>query len=294
MKRRSVFVVFAAIGMACSMSAISCIWAFNSKEAGRRQDETAKALGVPKETDLNLGNKVTMKLVLIPSGKFMMGSPKDEKGRKDDEGPQHEVTISKPFYMGIYPVTQEQYQQVMGKNPSDFEGASDPVEQVSWNDAVAFCKTLTKKTGKVVLLPTEAQWEWACRAGTTTPFNTGNTISTDEANYDGNSVYGDGKKGGYHARTIPVGSFKPNAFGLYDMHGNVWQWCSDWYDKDYYSANRNGRDSQGPKEGLCRVLRGGGWYNPPVYCRSASRDWTVPAEHNSLIGFRVAVLPDDK
>lgn len=236
---------------------------------------------------LNLGKGVTMKLVCIPAGTFMMGSPKSEKNRSSDESPQHAVTISKPFYMGACEVTQEQYQAVMGKNPSNFKGANNPVEQVSWNDAVAFCQALSRKTGKRVQLPTEAQWEYACRAGTTTPFHTGETISTDQANYDGNFTYGNGKKGEYRKRTIRVGSFKPNAFGLYDMHGNVWEWCSDWYGK---YANANIANLQGSTSWSLRVLRGGSWIYNPGRCRSAIRYRFIPDYRYDYIGFRVVVV----
>ena len=243
---------------------------------------------VPKELTLDLGNQVTMKLALIPAGKFTMGSPAGEKDRADDEV-QHDVTISKPFYMGIFEVTQEQYQQVVGTNPSKFKGAQNPVEQVSWNDAADFCKKLSQTTGKTVTLPTEAQWEYACRAGTTTPFHTGQTISTDEANYNGNSVYGNGQKGTDRQTTIPVGSFKPNAFGLYDMHGNVLEWCSDWYGS---YANANQVDPAGPSSGEYRVLRGGCWNGIPQDCRSAGRSGVVPGYPGyrfSNFGFRVVV-----
>jgi formylglycine-generating enzyme required for sulfatase activity len=160
------------------------------------------------------------------------------------------------------------------------------VEQVSWNDAADFCKKLSQTTGKTVTLPTEAQWEYACRAGTTTPFHTGQTISTDEANYNGNSVYGNGQKGTDRQTTIPVGSFKPNAFGLYDMHGNVLEWCSDWHGS---YANANQMDPVGPSSGSDRVLRGGSYWDFPQLCRSAYRNWGVPYGRDYDVGFRVVV-----
>jgi len=234
-----------------------------------------------KELTLDLGNKVTMKLVLIPAGKFMMGSPKDEEGRRDSEGPQHEVTISKPYYMGMYEVTQEQYEQIMGKNPSNFKGAQNPVERVTWTDALEFCKAVSKKTGKTVRLPTEAQWEYACRAGTKTRFGFGDKDEDlgDYAWYNKNS----------NKQTHPVGQKKANTWGLYDMHGNVWEWCSDWYGQDYYSANANDRDPQGPASGADRVLRGGSWYDTPRYCRSAYRSGCVPDFRLIDFGFRVVL-----
>jgi len=260
-----------------------------TNDSGTSRNDSSKAV---KGLTLDLGKGVTMKLALIPAGKFLMGSPPGESDRNDEEGPQHEVTISKPFYMGIHEVTQEQYKAVMGANPSYIKGASNPVELVIWEDAVEFCNKLSAKTGKTVRLPTEAEWEYACRAGTTTPFHTGETISTDEANYDGSYVYGSGRKGKDRQKTVPVGSFKPNAFGLYDMHGNVWEWCSDWYDKNYYrKAPRV--DPQGPVSGSRRVLRGGSESDLPRDCRSAFRGWYLPLPGprlGDLTGFRVAVV----
>ena len=270
------------------------------------QSENRATTRPAKTLTLDLGNKVTMKLVLIPAGKFLMGSPdteqreaakgeaaagvKEEDARKwfANESPQHEVTISKPFYMGVYDVTQEQFEQVMGKNPSPFKGANNPVDWVSSDDAVEFCKKLSAKTGKTVQLPTEAQWEYACRAETKTPFNTGETISTDQANYNGNYVYGNGAKGEYREKTTPVGTFKPNTFGLYDMHGNVWQWCADWYDEKYY-GNSPKADPTGPANGNFRVLRGGSWDCNPQVCRSAYRCIGVThlGDRSSNVGFRV-------
>ena len=177
-------------------------------QASRRQDEAAQAAGLPKEIALDLGNGVSMKLVLIPAGKFRMGSPKGEKERNDDEL-QHKVVISKPFYMGACTVTQEQYERAMGVNPSDFGGATNPVENVLWDDAAEFCLKLSRETGQVVRLPTEAEWEYACRAGTTTPFNTGQTITTAQANFDGLLACGYGEEGEDRFRTMPVGSFQP-------------------------------------------------------------------------------------
>ncbi|MBN2590029.1 MAG: SUMF1/EgtB/PvdO family nonheme iron enzyme [Sedimentisphaerales bacterium] len=234
-------------------------------------------------------NTIGMELIYIPSGEFMMGSPSSEEKRKSDEGPQHRVTISKGFWMGVYEVTQAEYEAVMGSNPSYFKGDNLPVEQVSWNYAVEFCKKLTQKEGKTYRLPTEAEWEYSCRAGTTTPFNTGQTISTDQANYDGNYVYGNGREGIYLKKTTAVGSFQPNAFGLYDMHGSVWEWCQDWYDKNYYS-NCPSIDPEGPSSGSSYVLRGGSWFFEPWYCRSAHRSMSSANLLSSSYGFRVVVL----
>jgi formylglycine-generating enzyme required for sulfatase activity len=229
-------------------------------------------------------------LRLIPAGEFDMGSPDNEegRGRYGDEGPVHNVKISKPFYMGKYEITQAQWKAVMGadNNPSDFKGDNLPVETVSWNDAQEFLK----KASDGLRLPTEAEWEYACRAGTTTPFNTGNNITTDQANYNGNYPYAGNPKGEYRVKTTPVGTFRPNAWGLYDMHGNVWEWCSDWYAQKYYEECKNGvTDPSGPGNGARRVLRGGSWFNNARGMRSAFRYWGGPADRTGDIGFRVAV-----
>jgi len=238
-----------------------------------------------KGLTLDLGNKVMMKLVLIPAGKFMMGSPATEGGRYSEEGPQHEVTISKPFYMGVFEVTQEQYEQIMGQNPSTLKGAKKPVETVSWDEAVEFCKKLSQKTGKTVQLPTEAQWEYAGRAGTKTRFGFGDK---DEDLGDYAWWGGFDNNGNSGKQTHPVGQKKPNAWGLYDMHGNVFEWCSDWYGEDYYAKSPM-TDPQGPDSGSVRVLRGGSWYSPPQHCRSAFRSRSSPGDRYDDIGFRVAV-----
>ena len=199
-----------------------------------------------KDPPKNFTNSIGMKFVWIPPGNFMMGSPKEEKERQDNET-QHKVTLTKGFYMGVYTVTQEQWQEVMGNNPSHFKGEKNlPVEKVSWDDCQEFIKKLREKDKKPYRLPTEAEWEYACRAGTTTPFHFGETISTDQANYNGNFIYGNGKKGVYREKTTPVGSFPANAWGLHDMHGNVWQWCQDWYG-DY--PQKDVVDPQGPEKG---------------------------------------------
>jgi len=197
----------------------------------------------------------------------------------------------------VFEVTQEQYEQVMGVNPSRFKGAKNPVEMVSWEEAVEFCKKLSARTGKKVMLPTEAQWEYACRAGTTTAFHTGDALKPGQANADFPSNPGLWDRimawvGMSSAQkiiqTTPAGSFPPNGFGLYDMHGNIWEWCSDWYGEDYY-ANSPKTDPRGPDSGSYRVLRGGGWYDGPQICRSADRGRSSPDLRDHSIGFRVAV-----
>ena len=227
-----------------------------------------------------LGERGTkMRFVGIPTGEFVMGSGSSEVGRSQDEGPAHKVKLSKPFYMGVFEVTQAQYTAVMGNNPSEFKGNDLPVEKVSWNDAAKFCAKMSEITKMKVTLPTEAQWEYACRAGTTTAFSFGDSDSNlgDYAWYDGNNS----------KRTHPVGQKKPNTWGLYDMHGNVWEWCSDWRENSY--ANAGTTDPQGPSSGEYRVLRGGSWYIIPRSCRSAFRYWFSPGGSYYDFGFRVVL-----
>lgn len=221
-------------------------------------------------------------MVSIPSGSFQMGG-----NEYSSEKPVHRVTLS-AFKMSKYEVTQQQWRAVMGKNPSYFKNCDNcPVEQVSWNDVQEFIKKLNQQTGKNYRLPTEAEWEYACRAGTTTPFNTGNNLTTNQANYNGNYPYLSNAKGAYRKKTIAVGSFAPNDWGLYDMHGNVWEWCQDWYGK--YSNNTQ-TNPTGASSGTYRVLRGGSWTFNAVYCRSAYRTYTSPTSGSDGIGFRL-VLP---
>jgi formylglycine-generating enzyme required for sulfatase activity len=236
----------------------------------------------PPSLALDLGNGVTMKLVLIRPGKFMMGSPDSELGHEPDEGPQHEVVISKPFYMGVTEVTQAQYEAVMGTNPSDFKGPTNPVDKVSWNEAVEFCRRLSEKTRKTVRLPTEAEWEYACRAGSKTRFSFGDSDSIlgDYAWYRSNSG----------SKPHPVGQKKPNAWGLYDMHGNVWEWCADRYGP--YSSEAS-TDPQGAGSGSARVVRGGSWVTGGTGdFRCAYRHRNDPAYRNyRYYGFRCAMTP---
>jgi formylglycine-generating enzyme required for sulfatase activity len=249
----------------------------------------------------SLGNNVQLEMVQILAGEFMMGSPQDEIDRRSNESPQHPVTVPE-FFMGKYPITRAQWRSIaqqtelqvdreLKENPSSFKGDNLPVENVSWYEVVEFCQRLSKWTGQVYRLPSEAEWEYACRAGTTTPFHFGNTISTEVANYNGNYTYGQGIKGTYREKTTVVGSFKvANAFGLYDMHGNVWEWCQDHYHDSYTGAPADGSEwiDSDAKEDAFRMLRGGGWIGVPRYCRSACRDnYFYPDFHNLNIGFRV-------
>ena len=251
----------------------------------------------------DLGSGAILDMVAIPGGTFVMGSPNTEAERFDNEGPQQTVNIP-PFFMGKYEVTQAQYQAVMGNNPAFFKGAKRPVELISWDEAVKFCQKLSQKISKTCRLPSEAEWEYACRAGTTTPFYFGETITPDLVNYDGNVSYGAAPKGLYREQTTDVGSFPPNAFGLYDMHGNVWEWCADPWHDNHEGAPSDGRVWDGSSNNnryqnydllvnikndyRTRLLRGGSWNFDPAYCRSAIRDFSNAPDHaNEYIGFRV-------
>jgi len=375
-----------ATGSLCSLLAARAAELADTKRAYPPWDghesieQYAKRTNLPPTKTLDLGNGVTMDLVLIPAGKFIMGTPapvpvdEDAFHKKivvgqaafaagigvllvliavviirairqrrrpqyslgrfvlmilaagvgvmggmhcwfstkalaqaqaeykaalaryqssyDWEKPAHDVTLTRPFHMGKYSVTQEQYQQVMGTNPSHFKGPNLPVEAVSWDEATEFCKAVAhfaklregdpgqQQFGKMLYrLPTEAEWEFACRAGTTTTYYTGDA----EADL-GRAAWYAANSGG---KTHPVGQKAANAFGLYDMHGNVWEWCADWYE-----AYKPGAavDPQGPSEGQYRVLRGGAWYNNPRICRSADRDWISPVNRDHYIGLRVVVV----
>jgi formylglycine-generating enzyme required for sulfatase activity len=246
---------------------------------GKVEKAIEKAGGpLPKTITLDFGTGVTMKLVLIPAGKFIMGSPDSEKDHNASEGPQHEVTISRPFYIGVTEVTQAQYEAVTGKNPSKFKGPDNPVETVSWDDAMAFCKALSGRTGKAVRLPTEAEWEYACRAGTKTAFYFGG-----DAGKLGEYAWFNQNSG---SKTHPVGLKKPNAFGLYDMHGNVLEWCSDRYGP---YADAKSTDPTGPTSGTDRVPRGGCWIYDPLGSRSATRFKKPQDCRFERLGVRVAV-----
>nr|WP_246844254.1 bifunctional serine/threonine-protein kinase/formylglycine-generating enzyme family protein [Hydrocoleum sp. CS-953] len=218
----------------------------------------------------DLGNDIKLEMVYIPGGSFIMGSPENEQGRSSDESPQHQVTLQ-PFYMSKYPITQEQYQAIMEENPSHFEGKSRPVENVTWYDAVEFCQKLSEKTGKIYRLPSESRWEYACRARTSTPFYFGETITSELVNYDGNYPYSNAPKDKYRGETTNVGIFPPNAFGLYDMHGNVWEWCLDIWHINYDGAPNDGSAWETLGDSNIKVLRGGSWYNYSWNCRSARR-----------------------
>lgn len=263
-------------------------------------------------------NSLGMEFVFVPTGEFMMGSGQSAETvarfghgvakSHADEHPQHRVRITKPFYMSATEVTQEQYGAIMlrlkkslfsrkekmvQENPSSFKGANNAVERVSWNDAVEFCKKLSQRDGVTYRLPTEAEWEYACRAGTTTPFSTGRTISKGQANYEASTLYEDWyrpKPTSYRQETTSVRSFAANSFGLYDMHGNVWEWCQDWYDKDYYE-NSPLSDPSGPQSGSRRVYRGGCLRTRPLRCRSANRHGNPFAiDRANNLGIRIVMV----
>lgn len=233
----------------------------------------------------DLGNGNTLEMVEIPGGQFLMGSPLTEKERNPNEGPQHLMTV-KPFFMGKFTVTQEQYQAVMEINPSSFQGAKRPVEQVSWNDAVIFCQKLSLITSKSYRLPTEAEWEYAARATTTTPFYFGETITTKIANYNGEYTYGSAPQGENRQETVDVGSLPANAFGLYEMHGNVWEWCQDKYHNDYRGMPADGSAWVSGNNNPC-LLRGGSWFSQSSVCRSSARLDGSNSDVATDYGFRV-------
>jgi formylglycine-generating enzyme required for sulfatase activity len=260
-------------------------------------------------------------MILVKGGTFIMGSPPEESNSFHDERPQYEVTLT-DFYMGKYQITQKEWKEVMENSPGNFSGDELPVEKVSWYDALVFCNKLSMKKGlhpaysiagstdpadwgaapvypaanaawdavEIVKgangyrLPTEAQWEYACRAGTTTPFNTGENVTADQANYDGRYPYRKFPQGVYRQATTPVGSFDPNAWGLYDMHGNVWEWCWDWHGS--YAGHAQ-TDPHGAVTGSYRVARGGSWNNNGRFLRSASRGSSAPAFRDTIIGLRI-------
>jgi formylglycine-generating enzyme required for sulfatase activity len=251
-----------------------------------------------------LPNNIPLEMVEIPAGSFVMGAPESEKESRDNERPQRDVSVP-TFCMGKYPITQAQWgvvatlpqiNQELNPDPSNFKGDQCPVEQVSWLDAMEFCRRLSKHTRREYRLPSEAEWEYACRAGTTTPFHFGETITTDYVNYDGGYPYGDAPKGEDRNDTTDVGSFKAaNTFGLYDMHGNVWEWCADdWHDsyegapKDAQIWIKDIKNYEDPES--VKLLRGGSWSFFARYCRSACRYYDLARSRNFIVGFRVVCV----
>jgi formylglycine-generating enzyme required for sulfatase activity len=245
----------------------------------------------------DLGNGVLLEMVHIPGGTFIMGSPENEEGYSESQSPQHHVTVPS-FFMGKYLVTQKQWRLVaalpkvkidLQSDPSNFKGDNLPVERVSWSDAQEFCARLFQKTNKAYRLPSEAEWEYACRGGTTTPFYFGKTISTELANYDGNYTYGGGAKGEYRGKTTVVGKFPANPCGLYDMCGNLYEWCEDEWHENYINAPTNG-SAWSDGSNCYATLRGGSWIFVPQFCRSAFRFNNNRDDLNGNIGFRVVCV----
>jgi len=237
-----------------------------------------------------LNNGLAIEMMLVPSGKFLMGSPVNEEERAKDESPQHWVNISS-FFMSRYPITQAQWQLVMDSSPSHFKGANQPVDSVSWHDSQEFCQKLTRTSGKSYRLPSEAEWEYACRAGTTTAFYFGEIITADIVNFNASYVYAGSPKGKYRQQTTDIDTFPPNAFGLYDMHGNVWEWCQDESHENYKGAPIDGSAWQVMSNATgnrSRILRGGAWNSNPGNCRSAFRNGYFPDSRFDRCGFRIA------
>lgn len=273
------------------------VFTYHSVTLNKQGIKTKNHQGSAQFFPENLGNNISLEMVAIPGGSFHMGTAKTEAKRFDNESPQHLVTV-RPFFIGKYPVTQTQWQAVadfpkvkqsLDPTPSQFPGANRPVEGVTWYEAIEFCARLSRKTGRHYRLPSEAEWEYACRAGTTTPFHCGETITTEIANYCGHFVYSRGPQGTYHAQTTPVGSFSANTFGLYDMHGNVWEWCADPWHMSYADAPTDGEVWQDlpVNERQLRLRRGGAYDSNPESCRSAFRDLFAPGVRYNVNGFRV-------
>lgn len=242
---------------------------------------------------VNLDEKVTLDMVSIHGGKFKMGTPTQEQGRSKDETPEHEVEI-KDFFVSKYLITQSQYQTIMKENPSFFAGDNKPVENISWFEAHNFCQQLSQLTGIKYRLLSEAEWEYICRAETTTSFCYGTTITSELANYKASFGYGLGGSGKWRQETTEVGIFPANNYGLYDVHGNVWEWCEDHWHENYIEAPTNGQPwleketSLDSEEEIPRVIRGGSWDDTAYYCRSGVRLWALPSFKGKLIGFRIA------
>jgi formylglycine-generating enzyme required for sulfatase activity len=277
-----------------------------TKKIDKEGETAAKEVKPGKVDVVDFGEGVKLEMVLVPAGKFKMGftkkmladfkvdlqedikkNTKKELGKEQldavdlimsIQGKQHEVTLTKPFYMGKHEVTQEQWEAVMGKNPSEEKGAKLPVTDVSWEDCQEFIKKLNKKTDGGYRLPTESEWEYACRAGTTTAYSFGDKITPKDANY-----YEDLKID----KPVAVGSYKPNAFGLYDMHGNVWEWCEDWHGEYPFAVT----DPKGPAKGEYRVLRGGSFFDLVSEARSSFRNYFTPSFPYFHYGFRLGKTP---
>src|SRR5581483_2614030 len=279
-------------GMTSSMTEFHVVVIDEKGRITEQRNDKARAFTQP------LNENVNLTMIEIPGGRFRMGSPDSEPWRVIQEGPQHEVTVS-PFLLGQYEVTQAQWlavarwpkvQRDLNPDPSKFKGAQVPVDDITWEDAAEFCARLSKKTGQTYRLPTEAEWEYACRAGSTTPFHIGKTITPDMVNYDGNRPYEGGPKGPSRQRSVPVGNYNvANAFGLFDMHGNVWEWTQDVWHDSYSGAPTDGSAWQKDGDPTYHVVRGGSWLNNADECRSASRSSARRDASFTRLGFRVAM-----
>ena len=266
-----------------------------ARAADAASSSTAQGRDRPKVEERFRDCAECPQMVVVPAGSFLMGSPKSEEGRYDDEGPVHRVEIAAPFAVGVYEVTFAEWHACAadggcgGYSPGDESWGREqrPVINVSWDDAQAYVGWLSEKTGKRYRLPSESEWEYVARAGTRTPFSTGVTISTEQANYDGNFTYGSGRKGVYRGETVPVGTFGANAWGLHDVHGNVWEWTEDCWNGSYAGAPADG-SAWGSGDCSDRVLRGGAWSNEPGLLRSALRVGSISAGRGSNSGFRLA------
>ncbi|WP_293354549.1 MULTISPECIES: bifunctional serine/threonine-protein kinase/formylglycine-generating enzyme family protein [unclassified Microcoleus] len=277
------------------ISAVKSSFEFQVVTVDNRGQKTDVKSGKTHFFEEHLGRSTVMEMVSVPGGTFLMGTPKDRGD--SDEKPQHSVTLA-PFYIGKFPVTQAQWAAVaalpeikiyLNPDAARFKGVNRPIENISWYEAMEFCARLSRKTGKHYRLPSEAQWEYACRGETSGPFHFGETITSELANYNGNSNYADAPKGVYRFQTTDVGSFKPNAFGLYDLHGNVWEWCADAWHNNYNGAPVDGSVWESGGDFSLRLLRGGSWNDHPPNCRSACRLRYQPDCKASIVGFRVVV-----
>jgi formylglycine-generating enzyme required for sulfatase activity len=246
-----------------------------------------RQIGTAEYVTVSLNETIALDLVSIPGGTFMMGDDRHHP----DEQPVHQVHVGS-FLMGKYPITQAQYRSIMGANVGSGSGADYPIERVSWDEAIEFCSKLSQQTGDLYTLPSEAQWEYACRAGTQTAFHFGATITTEIVNYNGDYPYAGAPKGENRERTTPVGSFPANQFGLYDLHGNVWEWCLDEYRSSYQNAPLDGSVwiTNNPQNDLKRVMRGGAWDYVARGCRSAVRGSLAPSSRIAGCGFRIVSI----
>lgn len=265
-------------------------YSFETASVNEYGEVIARQTGHSRFFVIDLGIDVKLRLIEIQAGQFLMGSPLHETGHRGNESPQHAVNV-KRFFLGRCPVTQAQWRALMGSLPSmgeAFRGDDLPVVNVWWEQAQEFCARLTQHCGHIIRLPSEAEWEFACRAGTTTPFHTGKTITTALANYNGNFQYGQASAGEYRQCTTPAGYFQTtNAFGLCDMHGNVWEWCADAWHVDYQGAPNDGSAWLQGDEGY-RVQRGGSWADRAEVCRSAFRVGDIAHNSDHIVGLRIA------